>query len=142
MTEKSPEKDESDSSRSNSSSASSRRHHRKSKRSAPHDSSPTNKVMFITSFGADDDNENEKDIHDLLPKSQSKSKTSAASAIKKNEESISNLKRIKQNATLSLLRSNSSRSRSRSPNYNKNNNNSQTKMFVLFSSFFCTVYFQ
>jgi len=94
--------------------------------------------MFITSFGADDDNENEKDIQDiLLTKNNSNLKTSTLGAVKKSDESISNLKRIKQNATLSMLRSKSSRSRSRSPSFNKDNNKSQTNKFVLsFSSIF------
>ena len=91
--------------------------------------------MFITSFGADDDNENEKDIQDiLLTKNNSNLKTSTLGAVKKSDESISNLKRIKQNATLSMLRSKSSRSRSRSPSFNKDNNKSQTNKFVLFFS--------
>lgn len=58
--------------------------------------------MFITSFGADnEDNENEN-IEDLLPKK----------ANKQQNENLLNFKRLKENTKFSLLRSTHSRSKS------------------------------
>lgn len=103
--------------------------------------------MFITSFGADNDNDNdnEKDIQDILPKYNNNNKNGSGKAVlpstvNKNEKSIANLKQIKQNATLSMLRSTQSRSRSRSPplappSFNK-------FVFLLFDYFFLRLKFK
>jgi hypothetical protein len=83
--------------------------------------------MFITSFGADnEDNENEN-IEDLLPKK----------ANKQQNETLLNFKSLKENTKFSLLRSTHSRSKSKSPVLNEKILNKKFDFFALFFILSC-----